>query len=153
MAALSYCPVSNFVYFLSKAQVRIVNKSKLFQVLNKILNQLKFQLPQVQQLQVSMRDILNCMTVFAQLQHSNNNNMTSSSFKDSSETQTEIVAVHTPQIEQPKDFPFVPKVQRPCSLPITSSSNESSATSAKSSSALNDECNGSEPVVNFNETI
>lgn len=99
---------------------------------------------QVQQLQVSMRDILNCMTVFAQMQQSN---MTSSTFKDSSETQTEIVAVHTPQIEQPKDFPFIQKVQRPSSLPINSSSNDSSA-SAKSNTATTDdleaikECNG-----------
>lgn len=104
-----------------------------------------------------MRDILNCMTVFAQLQqtNNNNNNQGNPAFKDSSETQTEIIAVHTPQIEHPKDFPFVQKMQRPCSLPITSSSNESSATSAKSSSALNEECNGSETIVNINlnETI
>jgi centrosomal protein CEP97 len=98
-----------------------------------------------------MRDILNCMTVFAQLQQTNN--LGNPAFKDSSETQTEIVAVHTPQIEQPKDFPFMQKMQRPCSLPITSSSNESSATSAKSSSALNEECNGTEAIASLNETI
>lgn len=101
---------------------------------------------QVQQLQVSMRDILNCMTVFAQLQQGNN-----SGFKDSSETQTEIIAVHTPQIDQPKDFPFIQKIQRPSSLPINSSSNDSS-TSTKSNTAgyapeesilnMTKECNG-----------
>lgn len=83
---------------------------------------------QVQQLQLSMRDILNCMTVFAQLpqmQQSTSSSMSSSQFKDSSETQTEIVAVHTPQIEHPKDFPFIHKIQRPSSLPINSSSNDS----------------------------
>jgi hypothetical protein len=83
------------------------------------------------------------MTLFAQ--SNNNNNMTSSAFKDSSETQTEIIAVHTPQIEQPKDFPFIQKVQRPSSLPINSSSNDSSS-STKTNTATTDEaikeCNG-----------
>lgn len=70
------------------------------------------------------------MTVFSQLpqmQQSNNSSMTTSGFRDSSETQTEIIAVHTPQIEHPKDFPFIQKMQRPSSLPINSSSNDSSA--------------------------
>lgn len=53
--------------------------------------------------------------------------MTTSGFRDSSETQTEIIAVHTPQIEHLKDFPFIQKMQRPSSLPINSSSNDSSA--------------------------
>lgn len=98
-----------------------------------------------------MRDILNCMTVFAQLpqmQQSTSNSMTSSGFRDSSETQTEIIAVHTPQIDHPKEFPFIQKVQRPSSLPINSSSNNSSA-STKSNTATTDEmmevakeCNG-----------
>lgn len=70
------------------------------------------------------------MTVFSQLpqmQQSNSSSMTTSGFRDSSETQTEIIAVHTPQIEHPKDFPFIQKMQRPSSLPINSSSNDSSA--------------------------
>lgn len=68
--------------------------------------------------------------------------MTSSDFRDSSETQTEIIAVHTPQIENQKEFPFVQKIQRPSSLPINSSSNDSSV-SSKSMDA-NKECNGDE---------
>lgn len=95
-----------------------------------------------------MRDILNCMTIFSQLpqmQQSTSSSMTTSGFRDSSETQTEIIAVHTPQIEHPKDFPFIQKVQRPSSLPITSSSNDSSA-STKSNTGTIDElelkCNG-----------
>lgn len=108
---------------------------------------------QVQQLQVSMRDILNCMTVFAQLPHmqSTSNSMTSSGFRDSSETQTEIIAVHTPQIEHPKDFPFVQKIQRPSSLPICSSNDSSTSTRTSNTATTGDEleaikeCNGDQP--------
>lgn len=78
-----------------------------------------------------MRDILNCMTVFSQLpqmQQSTSSSMTSSGFRDSSETQTEIIAVHTPQIEHPKEFPFMHKMQRPSSLHISSSNDSSSST-------------------------
>jgi hypothetical protein len=102
-----------------------------------------------------MRDILNCMTVFAhlpQMQGSQSNSMTSSQFKDSSETQTEIIAVHTPQIEHPKEFPFVTqKMQRPSSLPINSSSNDSSVSTRSSQNntattgddmEVEKECNG-----------
>lgn len=98
-----------------------------------------------------MRDILNCMTVFAQLPHmqqSTSSSMTTSGFRDSSETQTEIVAVHTPQIEHPRDFPFIQKSQRPSSLPINSSSNESSASTKSNTATTTDEleaikeCNG-----------
>lgn len=87
-----------------------------------------------------MRDILNCMTVFSQLpQMQQSNSMTTSiGPKDSSETQTEIIAVHTPQLEHPKEFPFIQKMQRPSSLPINSSSNASSA-STKSNTATTDE--------------
>lgn len=93
---------------------------------------------QVQQLQLSMRDIVNCVSVFSQLpmmQSTSNSgsSMTNSQFRDSSETQTEIIAVHTPQIDHPKEFPFVmQKVQRPCSLPINSSSNDSSVSTRSS---------------------
>lgn len=112
-----------------------------------------------------MRDILNCMTVFTQLPQmqqgtsSNSNNMTMSQFKDSSETQTEIIAVHTPQIEH-KDFPFAmqQKIQRPSSLPINNSSSNDTSMSTKSSQnntattgddmdVQNNSCNGDEVVV------
>jgi len=106
---------------------------------------------QVQQLQVSMGDILNCMTIFSQLPHMQNScdRTTSSGFRDSSETQTEIIAVHTPQIENQKDFPFVHKIQRPSSLPINSSSNNSSASTKSNTGNSKDldsinECNGDE---------
>lgn len=95
-----------------------------------------------------MRDILNCMTVFSQLPHMQQSNMSSSGYRDSSETQTEIVAVHTPQIEHPKDFPFIQKMQRPSSLPINSSSNDSSASTKSNTGTATDEvvplndCNG-----------
>jgi hypothetical protein len=101
-----------------------------------------------------MRDILNCMTVFTQLpqvQQGVSSSMTSSQFKDSSETQTEIIAVHTPQIEH-KDFPFVmQRMQRPSSLPINSSSNDSSVSTKSSQNntattaddvEIGKECNG-----------
>lgn len=95
-----------------------------------------------------MRDILNCMTVFSQLpqmQQSTSSSMTTSGFRDSSETQTEIIAVHTPQIEHPKDFPFMQKVQRPSSLPITCSSNDSSVSTKSHTEELDSmisKCNG-----------
>lgn len=77
-----------------------------------------------------MRDILNCMTVFATLPQ---NGLTGVVPKDSCETQTEIVAVHTPQVDVPVIFPFSiigqhkQPLQRPSSLPITNSSNDSSS--------------------------
>lgn len=86
-----------------------------------------------------MRDILNCMTLFASIPQNalqqQQHQQLSSLMRDTCETQTEIVAVHTPQIENPQQFPFVAnkqQIQRPSTLPITSSSNDSSA-SAKSS--------------------
>lgn len=92
-----------------------------------------------------MRDILNCMTLFTSLpqmqqmtpqQSATASNMMASQFKDSNETQTEIIAVHTPQIEHPQNFPFMAAARqqhptRPCTLPITSSTD--SSISAKSS--------------------
>lgn len=107
-----------------------------------------------------MRDIINCMTVFSQLpQVQQSNSMTSSQLKDSSETQTEIIAVHTPQIEHIKEFPFVmQKMQRPSSLPINSSSNDSSvstkssqnntATTTTEDLDVLKECNGDEHATN-----
>jgi hypothetical protein len=94
-----------------------------------------------------MRDILNCMTVFSQLPQMQNSNMSSSSFRDSSETQTEIVAVHTPQIEHPKEFPFIQKMQRPSSLPICSSNDSSASTKSNTGTATDENvpanvCNG-----------
>jgi hypothetical protein len=85
------------------------------------------------------------MTVFSQLpqmQQNCNSNMPNQ--RDSSETQTEIVAVHTPQVEHPKEFPFSQKLQRPSSLPINNSSNDSSV-STRSNADENYSVN--EPIV------
>ncbi|EFA01464.1 Centrosomal protein of 97 kDa-like Protein [Tribolium castaneum] len=63
---------------------------------------------QIQQLQSSMQDIVKVMTVFSQTTSINPNGIA---------TQTEIVAVHTPQGEAAKVFPFH-KQTRPSSLPL-----------------------------------
>ncbi|KAF5308315.1 hypothetical protein FQR65_LT06309 [Abscondita terminalis] len=67
---------------------------------------------QIQQLQGSMQDIIKFMSTFAQIpsvqQHMNDNAIA---------TQTEISAVHTPQGEAGKIFPFQ-KQTRPSSLPL-----------------------------------
>lgn len=69
---------------------------------------------QVQQLQGSMRDILNYMSIFCTISQPKGG--VSNSVKD---VQTEIVAVHTPQTEQ-LPFPFVHggKLARPSTLPF-----------------------------------
>ncbi|CAH1991339.1 unnamed protein product [Acanthoscelides obtectus] len=70
---------------------------------------------QIQQLQNSMQDIVKVMTVFSQtagINHQLNN-------ENGIATQTEIVAVHTPQGEAAKVFPFQKQPQsRPSSLPL-----------------------------------
>lgn len=82
---------------------------------------------QVQQLQGSMHDILQCMTVFCKLPQPEAVPRTSkvvdttqsTAVGSCSSTQTEIVAVHTPQVDNPP-FPFRPnhKLQRPSTLPL-----------------------------------
>lgn len=82
-------------------------------------------LKKVQQLQGSMRDIIQCMSVLCKLP---NNPMDSAvgtdsqktDVKDSSGTQTEIVAVHTPQVEN-LPFPFANKLARPSTLSLVDS--------------------------------
>ncbi|CAD6998720.1 unnamed protein product [Ceratitis capitata] len=80
---------------------------------------------QVQQLQGSMRDILNCLTLFCNLPQENVKKLLSAGVadalsanekRDSAATQTEIIAVHTPQIENQSNFPF--SKTRPSSLPL-----------------------------------
>lgn len=72
-----------------------------------------------------MRDIIQCMSVLCKLPQdqqpqSLQTSMTSSSneIKDSSSTQTEIVAVHTPQVEN-LPFPFANKLTRPSTLSLS----------------------------------
>lgn len=68
-----------------------------------------------------MRDIIQCMTVLCKLppsqeqQQTIDENKPVSEVKDSSSTQTEIVAVHTPQVEN-LPFPFANKLPRPSTL-------------------------------------
>lgn len=67
-----------------------------------------------------MRDILNCLSIFCNLPQDNHirkafGSVLSEEPKDSIETQTEIIAVHTPQVENFGTFPFK---QRPSSLPL-----------------------------------
>lgn len=82
---------------------------------------------QVQQLQSSMRDVLNCMTLFCNI--STQQSLAGGSSKndekiESCSTQTEIIAVNTPQVEN-LPFPFTSKVPRPSTLPLDSNSPKS----------------------------
>ncbi|EAA13846.4 AGAP010180-PA, partial [Anopheles gambiae str. PEST] len=64
---------------------------------------------QVQQLQGAVRDIVSCMQFLVHVPQPAQPSMSNASqqLQCSSETQTEIVAVHTPQLEQmPETFPF-----------------------------------------------
>lgn len=72
-----------------------------------------------------MRDILNCLTLFCNLPQENVKKLLSAGVadalatnekRDCAATQTEIVAVHTPQIENQSNFPFS-KI-RPSTLPL-----------------------------------
>ncbi|XP_019549924.3 uncharacterized protein LOC109420075 [Aedes albopictus] len=105
---------------------------------------------QVQQLQTSVKDIVTCMQFFANANMSASTMETSSSsLKDSCETQTEIVAVHTPQVEQLPAFPFKTvgagssKLTRPSSLPISSSETSPKITSQEGKPIIEEEEGGS----------
>lgn len=79
--------------------------------------------PQVQQLQGSMRDIIQCMTMMCKIPSNQeppaavdeSKTKSAPEVRDSSGTQTEIVAVHTPQVED-LPFPFANKLPRPSTL-------------------------------------
>lgn len=82
-----------------------------------------------------MRDIIECMSVFCKLpansENANastatNDNPNKAEVKDSSSTQTEIVAVHTPQVEN-LPFPFANKLPRPSTLSLADSNDASSS--------------------------
>lgn len=112
----------------------------------------------MQQLQLSMRDIITCVSVFTQLplvqQQQQSVSMTASQMKDSCETQTEIVAVHTPQIDHPREFPFVTqKATRPSSLPINSSSNDSSVSTRSSQNNTATTCDDDMEQKNVDESL
>lgn len=95
------------------------------------------QFSQVQQLQGSMRDIIQCMTVLCKLPPSQDqqqaieesNPKPVAEVKDSSSTQTEIIAVHTPQVEN-LPFPFANRLPRPSTLMLIET-NESTTSAQK----------------------
>lgn len=75
-----------------------------------------------------MHDILQCMTVFCSLPQHNaaaavvpviQEKSPVHEVRDNCGTQTEIIAVHTPQVDNPP-FPFNNKLQRPSTLPLDS---------------------------------
>ncbi|XP_055595956.1 uncharacterized protein LOC129746357 isoform X2 [Uranotaenia lowii] len=106
---------------------------------------------QVQQLQTSVRDIVNCMQFFANLPQGTASanvptgtaDTSAVSCKDTCETQTEIVAVHTPQVEQLPAFPFKiiggVKLARPSTLPISSSETSPKITSQEGKPIIEEE--------------
>lgn len=78
-----------------------------------------------------MRDIIQCMSVLCKIPNQNETLGTNSEekkpeVKDSSSTQTEIIAVHTPQVEN-LPFPFANKLPRPSTLSLTDSNGSSSS--------------------------
>lgn len=89
-----------------------------------------------------MRDIIQCMTVLCKLPPSqeqqqqtieDNKPKSVAEVKDSSSTQTEIVAVHTPQVEN-LPFPFANKLPRPSTLMLIEM-NESTSSDQKTTEA------------------
>lgn len=84
-----------------------------------------------------MRDIIQCMTVLCKLPPSQeqqqaieeNKSKPVTEVRDSSGTQTEIIAVHTPQVEN-LPFPFANKLPRPSTLMLIET-NENVASAQK----------------------
>lgn len=80
-----------------------------------------------------MRDIIQCMSVLCKIPQ-NQTDMAAGiglddkkpDIKDSSGTQTEIIAVHTPQVEN-LPFPFANKMPRPSTLSLSDSNGSSSS--------------------------
>lgn len=91
-----------------------------------------------------MRDILNCLSIFCNLPQDNHlrrafvSVLNEEESKDSIETQTEIIAVHTPQVENYGNFPFK---QRPSTLPLDNveASGDKQEPSQKTSSSQSNE--------------
>lgn len=109
-----------------------------------------------------MRDILQCMTAFCKLPPqqtmSDSASTSTTDVKDSSATQTEIVAVHTPQVEN-LPFPFINKVTRPSTLPLVESNEASprkvsteNMSSNKDQSPENDQKDSIDENISINST-
>lgn len=96
-----------------------------------------------------MRDIIQCMSVLCKAPNPQNDVSSSGDdkkpeVKDSSATQTEIVAVHTPQVEN-LPFPFASKLPRPSTLSLNDSNGSStSSTIRKIPEKESEESNGNE---------
>lgn len=79
-----------------------------------------------------MKDIIQCMSVLCKIPQNQTelagigSDEKKPEVKDSSGTQTEIVAVHTPQVEN-LPFPFANKMPRPSTLSLTESNGSSSS--------------------------
>lgn len=79
-----------------------------------------------------MRDIIQCMSVLCKIPQNQGDFSGVGSddkkpeIKDSSGTQTEIIAVHTPQVEN-LPFPFANKMPRPSTLSLTDSNGPSNS--------------------------
>ncbi|CAH0561261.1 unnamed protein product [Brassicogethes aeneus] len=86
---------------------------------------------QIQQLQCSMQDIVKVMTAFSQSAAAN---QLAASKENGIATQTEIVAVHTPQGDAGKHFPFQ-KQTRPSSLPLPVSARKKDGSTSSSNGA------------------
>lgn len=79
-----------------------------------------------------MRDIIQCMSVLCKIPQNQTDvagigsDERKTDIKDSSGTQTEIIAVHTPQVEN-LPFPFANKMPRPSTLSLSDASGSSSS--------------------------
>lgn len=104
----------------------------------------------VQQLQGSMRDILECMSVFCKLPNNqadaaNDVETAKPDVRDSCSTQTDIVAVHTPQVENVAHFPF--KMQRPSTLFLSDTNDSTSSTRKLSDHNANENADGEQRLI------
>lgn len=103
-----------------------------------------------------MRDIIQCMSVLCKTPNNQTEGMSSTDdkkpeVKDSSGTQTEIVAVHTPQVEN-LPFPFASKLPRPSTLSLNDSNGSSATIKSKIPEKETEENNDSTKKFNTTES-
>lgn len=103
-----------------------------------------------------MRDIIQCMSVLCKAPNNQTDGMSStdekkSEVKDSSGTQTEIVAVHTPQVEN-LSFPFASKLPRPSTLLLNDSNGSTATIKSKIPEKETEENNDSTKKMNTTES-
>lgn len=91
-----------------------------------------------------MRDIIQCMSVLYKVPNQGEvSDGKRPEVKDSSSTQTEIIAVHTPQVEN-LPFPFANKLPRPSTLPLNDPNGTSSTSIRKISEREGEETTDTE---------